>query len=415
MHMQWNLTNLLPLPQRLFHRFVKKWYTYNEDLGKEVRVEIATQRGDLETVHRLLLENEFLRGDSFKPYFAGYQLLQTTTFIIAKQNDKVIAAMILAKDGILGLPSDQLYELARFRKENIRLSEVIGMAVIPEKSDQALPYLLHLFKYALMYIKLYSYSDFVILPSYPHLNPFWEKIFIANKLQEKIISGETKSVPSGYYLNIKWVDYLMDDATKKVDKDIAYLFLDSKSPGFVFPERKFFKSFGSSVTPDYFRHLLHTQNDTIKYLTNEDFAKIHLYYMNSVFEPIIRSSQIFKVYHVPHRRRNQRFEVICKGLLISENNKLLHVELIDASEQGIGFIVTNTLNQPHLGQIFHGVFEVGPEKGCHINLSVARVTNDKRIGAIVLDHDDIWLEFIRYLNEDFNKLANTPIPFKKAG
>jgi hypothetical protein len=411
--MSWTFNKLLPLPRKLFYRFAKKWQNYNEDLAKQVTVEIAIHRGDLETLQKLLLENEFLRGDSFKPYFAGYQLLQTTTFIVAKQNEKIVAAMILAKDGILGLPSDQIYELAHFRRENIRLSEVIGMAVVPEKSDQALPYLLHLFKYALMYIKKYSYSDFVILPSYPHLQPFWEKIFIASKLQEKTTNSENKDLPTGYYLNIKWVDYLMNDASKKLDNEISYLFLDTKSQGFLFPERKFFKNFGSSVTPDYFRHLLHTQNDTMKYLTNEDFSKIHLYYMNSVFEPIIRSSQIFKVYHVPHRRRNQRFEVICKGLLISNTNKLLHVELTDASEQGIGFIVTNTDKQPHLGQIFHGVFEVGPEKGSHINISVARVTNDKRIGGIVLDHDDVWLEFIKYLNEDFNKLSNTQLALKK--
>jgi hypothetical protein len=413
--MSWNFGKLVPLPQKFFHRFMKKWQICNEDLSKEITVELATTRGDLETVHRLLLENEFLRGDSFKPYFAGYQLIQTTSFIVAKKDEKIIAALMLAKDGILGLPSDQLYELGNFRQQHIRLAEVIGVALIPEKSSEALPYLLHMFKYTLMYIKNYAFADYVILPSFPHLNPYWEKIFIANKLQEKITSAETKPVTEGYYLNIKWVELLMHEGTKTLEHDLAYLFLNKSNPSFLFPERKFFKNFGSSVTPDYFRHLLHNQNDTIKYLSNEDFAKIHLYYMNSVFEPIIRSSQIFKVYHVPHRRRNQRFEVICKGLLIDSNNKLLHVELTDASEHGIGFIVTNSNKQPHLGQIFHGVFEVGPEKGSHINLSVARVTNEKRIGAIVLDHDDIWNDFIKYLNEDFNKLTPSNTLVKKTG
>jgi hypothetical protein len=413
--MSWSLDKLIPLPQKFLHRFMKKWQFYNEDLAKEITVELATQRGDLETVHKLLLENEFLRGDSFKPYFAGYQLIQSTSFIVAKKGDKIIGALMLAKDGILGLPSDQLYELRSFRQQNIRLTEVIGVAVTPEKSNEALPYLLHMFKYALIYIKNYAFADYVILPSFPHLNPYWEKIFIANKLQEKVSSADAKPVTHGYYLNVKWVELLMYEGTKSLDNALAYLFLDKGNSNFLFPERKFFKNFGSSVTPDYFRHLLHNQNDTIKYLSNDDFAKIHLYYMNSVFEPIIRSSQIFKVYHIPHRRRNQRFEVICKGLLIDSNNKLLHVELTDASEQGIGFIVTNSNKQPHLGQIFHGVFEVGPEKGSHVNLSVARVTNEKRIGAIVLDNDEIWTDFIKYLNEDFNKLTPSAPNLKKIG
>jgi hypothetical protein len=392
---------------------MKKWQLYNKDLSKEITVELAITRGDLETAHKLLLENEFLRGDSFKSYFAGYQLLQSTSFIVAKKEGKIVAALMLAKDGILGLPSDQLFELGSLRKQNIRLSEVIGVAVIPEKSSESVPYLLHMFKYALIYIKKYTFSEYIILPSFPHLDPYWENIFITHKLQQKITSSNPKPKAKGYYLSTKWLELLMNEEMKSLENDLAYLFLDKDNPSFIFPDRKFYKNFGSSVPPDYFRHLLHNQNDTIKYLSNDDYAKIHLYYMNSVYEPIIRSSQLFKVHHVPHRRRNQRFEVTCKGLLIDSNNTLFHVELTDVSENGIGFIITNSNKPPHLGQIFHAIFEVGPEKGSHLNLSVARVNNEKRIGAILLDYDETWGHFIRYLNEDFNKLTPSPLSIGK--
>jgi hypothetical protein len=105
------------------------------ELGRPIRVKIATERDEFEQAFLLVADRYKARGydaSDAGPYrFTPYHALPGTVTFVAKEGDRVVATLSLVPDNdALGLPMESIYgdEVAALRRQGRSLAEVTSLA-----------------------------------------------------------------------------------------------------------------------------------------------------------------------------------------------------------------------------------------------------------------------------------------------
>lgn len=119
------------------------------DLGRDLRVKLASTRAEWEGAFRLVADNYRARGyesqDGADYRFTSYHALPDTVVLVAKEGERVVATFTLVPDNVLlGLPMESLYrhEIQQLRQAGRRLFETGCLA----DDDLSLREFVHVFK-----------------------------------------------------------------------------------------------------------------------------------------------------------------------------------------------------------------------------------------------------------------------------
>ncbi len=104
-------------------------------IARDIRVKVASERGECEQAFRLLADSYRARGydaPGAPPYrFTPYHALPETAMLVAKHGERVVATLSLIPDTtLLGLPMESSYpdEIDRLRLQGRRLAEAGSLA-----------------------------------------------------------------------------------------------------------------------------------------------------------------------------------------------------------------------------------------------------------------------------------------------
>jgi hypothetical protein len=151
-------------------------------LAREIRVRIATERGEREQAYVMLAASYRARGyeaPGRKPFrFTPYHALPETVTLIATDRDRVVATLSLVPDSdALGLPMEAIYgsEVAQLRKAGLRSAEAICLADVGLSIREFIRVFKALIKLAMQYHASRGGDCWVITVN-PRHSGFYQKV-----------------------------------------------------------------------------------------------------------------------------------------------------------------------------------------------------------------------------------------------
>jgi len=172
----------------LFRRMMKI-----PDLPDNLSFGIARTKADLDAAFSLLYD-AYLKENITAPMpskrrITLFHCLPSTTTLVAKRNKEVIATISIIRDGIFGIPAQDLVDLTRFRVPGKRMAEVSSLAMRNDLQGQSSGVMFYLTKYLIKYSRECFGVDRFIIAVHPKRIPLYEGIFLFVPLHKRQIKG----------------------------------------------------------------------------------------------------------------------------------------------------------------------------------------------------------------------------------
>ncbi|MBU0969557.1 MAG: hypothetical protein KKC20_02865 [Proteobacteria bacterium] len=154
---------------------------------------IARTREDLDAAFSLLYD-AYLKENITAPLpsrrrITLFHCLPSTTTLVAKRNKEVIATISIIRDGIFGIPAQDIVDLTRFRVPGKRMAEVSSLAMRHDLQGHSSCVMFYLTKYLIKYSRECFGVDRFIIAVHPKRMPLYEGIFLFVPLHKRQING----------------------------------------------------------------------------------------------------------------------------------------------------------------------------------------------------------------------------------
>lgn len=195
------MKKIIPLLLNFLNRYFPKYRgvitrkLFHVDLGTKnnelnsVSYEVASTYEDYMESFRLVQNNykrlKMTKSDDFLRA-TKYNLLPTTTVIIAKYNDEVIATISLIIDSSIGLPIDEYQDISKLRSRGGRIVEIGALTVKEEWRSKSRGLFIPLSIYCVKYAHKVLGCTVAVCSLRKSVQPFYEDIFCFKQF------GETK-------------------------------------------------------------------------------------------------------------------------------------------------------------------------------------------------------------------------------
>ena len=147
-----------------------------------VRFEPARTPEDSDAAFALLYEayrkENLTPASSSKRRITVYHSLATTSLLVAKLNNEVIATVSIIKDAGLGVPAQDIADLSRFRIPGKCMAEVSSLALKKDLRGQSSGVMFYLSKYLFKYSREHLGIDRFIITFHPRQLPLYEGLFL---------------------------------------------------------------------------------------------------------------------------------------------------------------------------------------------------------------------------------------------
>lgn len=210
------------LPQDYRYKFIRSRLHLDYELPPELSFKIADTEEELESSFRLLhdsyVELGYMPPNKSNMRITYYHMLPSTTNLIAKYNDKVIATVSIIRDSAQGLPLESEFNLEEYRKNKSTLAEISSLVVDRQYRHEGGRILFPLLKFLWLYCYYYFAIDYIVMATHPKLADMFDAIILFSPLSEKIVPnyGFANGAPAvARILNLKTAPLLY--ATKYGD------------------------------------------------------------------------------------------------------------------------------------------------------------------------------------------------------
>ncbi len=151
-----------------------------------ISFEIARSPEDLDAAFSLLYDAyrraELTPSARSKRRITIYHSLATTSILVAKLNNKVIATVSIIKDGELGIPAQDLVDLNLFRVPGKCMAEVSSLALRNDLQGRSPGVMFYLSKYLFKFSREYLGIDRFIITFHPKQLALYEGVFLFKPL-----------------------------------------------------------------------------------------------------------------------------------------------------------------------------------------------------------------------------------------
>lgn len=174
-----------PLQYRLMRRMVRI-----PGLPSGVTYEIARTPKDLDAafslVYRAYRKEGITPPDPSRRRVTLFHALPSTTTLVAKKDNTVVATVSVVRDGAFGLPADALTDLNGFRVPGNRIAEISSLALRPDLHGQAAGVMFYLSKYMYLYSRDYLGVDRFIIAVHPRRLGLYQGVFLFSSLAGRV-------------------------------------------------------------------------------------------------------------------------------------------------------------------------------------------------------------------------------------
>jgi hypothetical protein len=405
--LRWKVIN--HLPEFVRYPLVRKLFQLDYNLSTDYVFKIAETAEEMEQAYSVLhdsyVEQGLMDSNESRLRITKYHSLPTTTLLIAKFQDEVIATITVIVDGPMGLPVDKCWDISSLRKKNLSLLEVGALAIKRTHQSKQGKILFPLCKFMLDYSVKYAKIDGLVISVNAAVRDFYKAILMfenfegSGKRQYGFVKND---VADSVWLDIKncqerFKHYYFG---KPKEKNMYHYFWEHSFPNFIFPERKYYKTSDPVLSPKLMEHFFKNKLDVLSSMTDEEKIALKRLYFFDDFSSIIEGQDHSS------GRRYARFPVHCPAIVaVAETSQIKPVIVEEVSRKG--FALTSSEVDATVGATIKLKIELGPGISTQIEGKVIWSSGTGSYGLEVLKETDVWKTFIDHLEEDLMKVKKT--------
>lgn len=247
---------------------------------ENIEYKIAISTEELEQAFELVTQQYIsagLHSDNDGLRLTKFHLLPNSKVFIAiqKQADssqKVVGTITMIEDSSMGLPMDEIYpdRLQRLRMSNLKLAEVIGLAVSPEQSAIYNNIVMYLYKICLQFSRFVQVTDLLCTVKTKHA-AFYESLLLFKRIGELVRYSYAKNqLVQGYRLNLR-------QANKEFEEVYSGMEFDADLHRFFFTDTKQFNrpcGKGDAMTLEQQRYFFEKRTQLLSSLSHKEKSMI---------------------------------------------------------------------------------------------------------------------------------------------
>lgn len=392
------------MPKFLRYKVMRNMVHIKPNVPHDFSFKIAQTKEEFEQAYSILHDN-YVECGYMQPHSSGmritkYFLLPSTTTIIILLNQKVIGTMSIIRKTRLGLPMEKSFDLSPYEKSDEIIAEVSALAIDKNFSRGRAELFLPICKFFYEFIRNYMGIHKVFIAVNPAMADFYEGFLLFERVKSKVIDTYSfaNGAPAvGLYGDLEKVFIRMKSVydSKPLSKNLFHFFTQHKLTHFSFPERYFHKSMDPHMTPEMIQYFFIEKSDVLSSLTKEELNYIMQLYPRSLIQEV---EGLYNFAHTNYSERKSRFLASMDCQIENKNFKIL-----DLSLNGIKISGHSTLNESSNIAI---IVEIAPHRKILLNGHIRWVnaaTNQYGI-ALQKPYSKSWIEYVAYLEDDFNKL-----------
>lgn len=380
-------------------------------LPRDLMFEIARSRSDLDKAFQLL-HDAYVREGFSKPHISGrrvtdYHALPSTTTLLAKCKEEVVATITVIRDGPFGLPADAVADFSDFRARGERLGEVSSLAINPRFRGRSGEVMFHLFKYMLHYSMYYFGLDRFVIVVNPDRITLYESILAFERIPAATVraysfANNAPGVCATLDLIHLEQNFQRLYAGRPRHCNIHQFFFGPYSLAekrrFRFPERRYYTAMDPVMRPDIMDYFFNQCTDCFCHLDPRKVGILRHIYQEQAYASVWPRHMFGTA---AHDRGHRRFDVTCNAAIVGCSVEGSVLPALDASRAGLRLRVDMPLRY-----LDRSLLEVAVGRGKR-----ARVVADCRwrkgvtVGLRVVSADTDWHRFIDFMENRMARMA----------
>lgn len=310
---RWSRKLLKLLPKSARFELFRNRLSLPSEVPSDVIFKIANTQSEFEQAFSLL-HDSYVGAGFMDPTENGFRitphhLLPTTTTLVAKKGEQVIATVALVRDSVIGLPIDSIFDLSALRKKGDRLGEISSLAIHPQyRLDKGV--LLHSFIRFLWRYSLYFHGTnrFVIAVN-PSMQELYESVYLFEPAVDNFRVEQYGYVKGAPAIGLQTsVDDSMQRferlyGAKAAAKNLYQFMSAAPMPHEYYPEREFFTINDTVWNEDLLSHFIRQSSNLVD---ESALSKIQMAYETRGYGSIIGQPL-----SLGYRRDQYRHDVNC--------------------------------------------------------------------------------------------------------
>lgn len=359
-----------------------------------------------------LLHDSYVRENFMKPHPSSlratcYHALPTTSTLIAKRGDQVVATISMIRNNCLGLPLEKIFDLSHIKRKSVHIAEISSLAVHPDyRGHQGIFFLLT--KYMMEYSLKFYHVAFWVIAVNPKHTEIYKDIFLFDELEKSIKKYDfVEGAPAiGYFTELSQLKLRFFQLYSKspITKDLFSFYFNPHLtlPCFKFPTRTLNTVMDPVLTPQVFKNIFIDRAHLISTLSNDELSLLRTTYSSAPrfldLLPIpLETKQVFE------QRGASRFNVRCEAYLRPFDKEIYYPGLVTSVTYN-GFMAelpqANLINR---GDHFHAKIKLGPFDIKDVTATVVWVSSSGEAGFSLKEPSEAWKSTISHLLEDLSK------------
>lgn len=389
----WKLLEKMPAPVRYY--FIRRIFTFSYELPEDITFKVAESSEEMEQAFRIIhdgyVERQIIKEESSKMRITKYFALPTTTMIICKHNNQVIATCSVIQDSKFGLPTDEYRDLDQFRKKDMKLVEVSGLAIAKSWRHQKGQLMIPLSKYMWEYVYHCIKADAIVISTAPFAKDFYRGLFLFDALDgDKVSDMKCSKVAKAVSQILFMKPFLerLEKTYKNVPKERSLWALSNHVyPNFKYPERQYHFTSDPVMVPKDLQYFFKEKTSLLEQLTEEEKKYLAEMYYYDDFKKVINNSS-----DQTSNRKSMRAPVACKAKAINLTNA--HISLVgevrEISRAGMKLVIPK--NNIEIGHDLNLEVLLNEFKKVSVKVKVKWKSNSE-IGLELVERNSIWENF----------------------
>ncbi len=294
-------------------------------------------------LHDCYVEEGYMQANEAKLRITAYHLLPTTTTLICKDGDKVIATISIIKRGEFGIPADAILNINDHISIGESIGEVSSLAIKKEYRSRSgnilFPFVKFSWEYSMRYLDLHHY----LICHHPKFIAYYQTLFCFERITPDTIG--TYDFANGAPVDVQILN--LKEANNKFcvrfydypkrNNIWNYLFKHQEK-NFIFPIRNINVTFDNFVSPEIMDHFFIKRSNILNSLNNRQLEIIKRLYSAARYRSLITSNTIepsSTTSSFKQLRRGPRLPVNFKAEIHTSGNDIQIAEVIKASIHGL--------------------------------------------------------------------------------
>ena len=357
-------------------------------------------------LHEAYVDAGFMQPDPSGLRATVYHALPTTSTLLCRSGDRVVATVSLIRESAMGFPMQRIFDIAAIREAGGNIAEVSALAIDRRFRSASGRILLPLLKFMYEYATLKFDTRHLVIAVNPRHIGFYETILCFRRLAQRTVSHYdfVNGAPAvGAHLDLGTAPAAFARRYKGLppEKNLYHYFTRTPLANLQWPTKRFYTTTDPVMTPALIDHFFNQRTQAFATLRLRELMLLHSIYdlpdFKNVLPPVPEDAPRSEM----RRRTHRRFSVRCPGEFSTRQfgiRRNFELTVFECSATGFRVHSANRLPAGSAGTV---ILELGAADWSVMRVTVLRLgSQDRHIALIRIDHDDLaWRKFVGALGK----------------